>query len=130
MRQHLYKAQRIDNNEWVFGSLIIDGEDYYILPKPEDMCEADYPYFSHEFGIIDGKIIPVISETVCEYVGKWDKHGTKIFENDILSAEYGYKGLVKFEEFIYWAFGECCFDENAEVIGNVFDNPELLNKGE
>ncbi|MCM1271321.1 MAG: YopX family protein [Ruminococcus flavefaciens] len=77
----------------------------------------------------------VIKETVGQYTGLTDKNGVKIFEGDILEAESGNIGYVMF---INGAFMKSCnskdmpfliaSDVNA-VIGNVFDNPELL-KGE
>ncbi|MCM1361968.1 MAG: YopX family protein, partial [Clostridiales bacterium] len=72
---------------------------------------------------------------VGQYTGLTDKNGVKIFEGDILEAESGNIGYVMF---INGAFMKSCnskdmpfliaSDVNA-VIGNVFDNPELL-KGE
>ena len=79
--------------------------------------------------------IEVDYETVGRFTGLTDRNGVKIFEGDILEAESGNRGYVMF---INGAFMKSCnskdmpfliaSDVNA-VIGNVFDNPELL-KGE
>lgn len=82
-------------------------------------------------------------DTICQYTGVCDKCGNKIFEKDIVSASFiGYavkqkirKGVV---EFINGAFSVNWIDSeeygknfvgyvnNIEVIGNIFENPELL----
>lgn len=72
--------------------------------------------------------------TIGEYTGLKDKHGNMIFEGDIV--------LLKSDEEPYQvAFNECCFqvyshsvcyvmdnfyNRDIEVIGNIYDNPELL----
>lgn len=77
----------------------------------------------------------VIEETVGQYTGLTDKNGKKIFEGDIIKdiegrinkVEY-YRGrfypFISFPEYTCWDSDEC------EVIGNIHDNPELLEGGE
>jgi len=67
-------------------------------------------------------------DTVGQYVGMTDCNDRKIFEGDIVTADWGYQGVVEFDSFIY-AMCECTVDEeNIKVIGNIWDNPELLRK--
>lgn len=79
--------------------------------------------------------------TVCKCTGLTDKNGRKIFEGDILSfSAYGdnYKGDVRFIKGNFTIWCEKCapfLDDALEkysaiVIGNSFDNPELLRAGE
>lgn len=93
---------------------------------------------------LDGEFL-VDENTICQYTGLTDKNGKKIFEGDILryadeiilktvwnDRKYGYaaqcvKGSVLLKD-CKWGLWEFESDE-AEVIGNIFDNPELL-KGE
>lgn len=93
---------------------------------------------------LDGEFL-VDENTICQYTGLTDKNGKKIFEGDILryadeiilktvwnDRKYGFaaqcvKGSVLLKD-CKWGLWEFESDE-AEVIGNIFDNPELL-KGE
>jgi len=64
-----------------------------------------------------------------EFTGITDKNGKKIFENDIVKSDWGYGELntkVEFQD-IFFADNECTISENIEVIGNIFDNPDLLD---
>lgn len=93
---------------------------------------------------LDGEFL-VDENTICQYTGLTDKNGKKIFEGDILryadeiilktvwnDRKYGFaaqcvKGSVLLKD-CKWGLWEFESDE-AEVVGNIFDNPELL-KGE
>ena len=128
-REILFKAKRIDNykGEWVEGYLVRYGftgqEKYYIVPD----------YASDLYGIA------IDPRTICQYTGLTDKNGKKIWENDIVIC--GSKLIVTWNEmFAGWCltkkgwiynhyFGEACSPEDVEAIGNIFDNPELLEGG-
>lgn len=123
-REILFKAKRIDNGEWVEGNLFVDdkGEKYEIL-----------------VGYINYRIAwEVDPQTTCQYTGLTDKNGNKIWENDVVKGKIhfttGYKmakGCIKyyinaFKLMIEHNDKEIPF--SCEVIGNVFDNPELLKQ--
>lgn len=151
MRDILFKAKRIDNGEWVEGyycegtcnsncgiSLIITELNVEIPYRSVLASATDIE------DIRDFDIYEVDEETICQYTGLKDKNGNKIWENDIVNKVdtngLGYhrerKCKVSFDELGYWLLtteygdgywlGE--FDsQQLEVIGNIFDNPELLN---
>lgn len=69
MREILFRGQRIDNGEWVYGSLVIENNnEMYII---ESKCWNIYQ---------DGVLVK--SETVSQFTGLQDKNATKIFEGD------------------------------------------------
>lgn len=146
-REILFRGKRIDNGEWIEGSLITNvfyrREDRKNIPYILNADMAEYDCFE-DFDEYNG-IYAVDEETICQYTGLTDKNGKKIFEGDILryadeiilktvwnDRKYGYaaqcvKGSVLLKD-CKWGLWEFESDE-AEVIGNIFDNPELL-KGE
>lgn len=84
--------------------------------------------------------VPVDLETLCEYTGRKDKKGKRIWENDIVKHEVSDTiGTVKWyqEDYVGWCVDDIVIDEQqftdemwneCEVIGNIFDNPELLGQ--
>ena len=61
-----------------------------------------------------------------QFTGIKDKHGKEVYENDIIAADWGFEGLVEWDKIIY-AKIECTLSNNIEVIGNLYETPELLN---
>ena len=134
MREILFKAKRIDDGKWVEGYY---QRRYYFLGNEEHLIFHADSYKVWEYAEID-------PETLCQFTGLCDKNGNRIWENDILMAhldefypedttyeivEWGVAGLVGNEtgsvdrEYL----GE--FDlEHYEVVGNIFDNKELLQE--
>lgn len=83
----------------------------------------------------------VISETVGQFSGLHDCNGKEIFEGDILKWNNGRMYVVKFWRGMFYASVEECNDgilggfplhalaEYCEIIGNIYDNTELLKGG-
>lgn len=120
-REILFRAKRIDNGEYVYG--------YY--------CEAEmFDHTGTEYFIIeyscDGTQYHVASATVGRYTGLTDKNGKKIFEGDIIhvvtptttgnyQVKFGY-GMFYIGINMPLAYVR----HSCEIIGNIHDNPELL----
>ena len=139
MRETLFKAKRKDTDEWVEGSLL--GSDV-IVPKGVE--------FYVDEGYLDGldgtRVYIVDPKTICQYTGVKARDRKKVFEGDIVTAKViqngGRKYTEKYEvayhpEYCYYYLkkyrNNLLFDGNwsygvsiQEVIGNVFDNIELL----
>jgi len=118
MREILFRGKRKDNGEWVFGGFTNDAAD-----NPRITTKT-----SDGFGLVFHEVIP---ETVGEYTGLLDCKGQKIFEGDILRVDHQgiYIGSVHYKEAQFFGAGDYlqnAVDHGAIVIGNIHDNPELL----
>lgn len=138
MREYIFRGKRVDNGEWAEGSLLIDPdlEKYFICGF--DYYTADYALQREEF------MYEVIPESVGQYTGMNDKNDRKTFEGDIVRLDEYVKsafdvndGVVKYGwgGFYIGAFSTlnslnalAAFDGvlRGEVIGNVFENADLL----
>ena len=140
MREILFKGKRIDNGEWVEG--------YYTESKGKTFIGIDISIGIDD--IFEVFCTPVIRwlevdpETLCQFTGLYDKNGNKIWENDILMAhlDESYPEDVTYETVEWGVAGWVAhetgstnreyldeFDtEHFEVVGNIFDNKELLQE--
>lgn len=133
MREILFRGKRTDNGEWETGSLVVI----------RGGCSDEQIYIADK---MTGYNTPVLKKTVGQYTGLTDKNGEKIFEGDIVvyctntnratnkefhevvfetRGESGYFG-IKISNIETWRF---CLEVPAklmEVVGNIYDNPELL----
>lgn len=126
MREILFRGKRVDNNKWVVDNSVL--------------------FFKNStkiYGALnEWREVEVIPETVGQCTGLTDKNGTRIFEGDIIKQNSAYKeiiGCVQIcKEPLSKLYGVCekfhdgsgtallSVDGDYEVIGNIFDNPELL----
>lgn len=132
MREFLFRGKRVDNGEWVEGDKII--EPYGVVIQ----------YYKNN----QRTKATVIPETVGQYIDLTDKNGTKIFEGDIVDVD-GKNGLVRYGDFIPKLYTQSVFRSSpikgfyvetidgeqlvipskvrTNVIGNIFDNPDLVS---
>jgi uncharacterized phage protein (TIGR01671 family) len=129
MREILFRGKRLSNGEWVYGDLLHDGYDY------------DVAIWERGTKLVT----EVVSSTVGQYTGL-TANGNRIFEGDIVFAKDdllgspfadGIKGKVVYCETAFFIetknvmdtqglFNECA---DYEIIGNIHDNPDLLEGG-
>ena len=141
MREIIFRGKRLDNGEWVEG--------YFV-----NLWMINYQ--KHQPIITDNNAVSydVDPSTISQYTGLKDKNGKRIFDGDILHIakiadalggyyrpplDYHVNVVVKWD-LCAWMWETLCEDKRyisfpnawshyeCEIIGNVHDNPELLEK--
>lgn len=144
MREILFRGKRLDNGEFVegfFGSH--SGIESFIIERP---------YISVNEELCAMNVWEVSPFTVGQYTGLLDRNGKRIFEGDIMKIakkadqlgtyyfppiEYPHNVFVRFDmcawcwevigaEKYYINFPDAWCHYESEVVGNIYDNPELL----
>ena len=146
MREILFRGKRLDDGRWVYG---------YLVKVPCAVCIGDYSPWWISVPPVDpeddGGRYNIDPATVGQYTGLTDKNGKngkRIFEGDIVEGHfhsvwrhdmkrcevaYGRNGFecrsyingLNTEYFTY----KVLFSKDVAVIGNIHDNPELLEGG-
>ena len=142
MRQNEFRGKRLDNGEWLYGDLVHDNQG------------GCYIYPLDSLGLfVENKVDP---NTVGEFIGLVDKKDNKIYDGDILFVEFvdksgGYQLVGWNEKTASWGIMDdysyqsmkegydyaefknhvlLAFLKDAlicEVIGNIHDDPKLIN---
>ena len=127
-RELLFRGKRDDTGEWIEG---------YFGQSVDTFIIQDYGLVAGHF-----KVFKVVPETVGQYTGMKDKNNRKIFEGDIIEyifpvtnkAVEKETGVVIYDDCGFHIANDGCMlcvasgdgDVVIEVIGNIHDNPELL----
>ena len=132
MLEILFRGKRIDNGEFVYGYVgVFKGTTQIYVPFTE---EEEKENEGHIFSAIGGLWYTVNPATVGQFTGLTDKNGKKIFEGDIVDVD-GDVYACRWDEGNF-EFGLVSKDVSFgiayatidQVIGNIHDNPDLLNK--
>ena len=122
--RYLFRGKRIDNGEWVIGAVLFHDDATTIFNQhPAD-------------GSLQGFEVNI--KTICQCTGREDMNGKLIWENDEIRCNYE-TSIVKWEksewrikwideavwrrDLDYWVNES---KREVNVVGNIFDNPELL----
>ena len=118
MKKTLFRGKQVDSADWYFGYFRKISNCYYIygMNRLEE----------HE---VDPK-------TIGEWTSLLDRNETLVFEGDIVKDLHGNIGEVFWDDIVlswritYNKFGKVWLsnEENMEVLGNIYDNPELLEE--
>lgn len=137
MREILFKAKRKDNDEWIYG---------YPMRHPQAVQVGPYePYWDMFVPPADpddtGGVFRIDPDTLCQYIGLKDENGNRIWENDIciirdksIDEEDGYFKVEYDEDAAQYILNgdgltvdfANVYAMDCEVVGNMLDNPELL----
>ena len=138
VRTIIFRGKRIDNGEWLISGTLLQNSD------DERFCWM--PVYGDKFGTAEddkgnilrmeyGTLYRVDPETVSQYTGKVVKTG-KVFDGDIGKSIDGIflvcwddekaAFVMRFNEYPYETLYLEEMWDDAEIIGNIHDNPELL----
>lgn len=121
MREIIFRGKEVESGDWYYGDI------FHSSMNVDTTRIHDY---------INRANVVIIPDTLGQYTGLTDKNGVKIFEGDIVEYEgkiYSINYLPHYARFsavkpntVFCVFAY----QRGEVIGNIYDNPELIGGGE
>lgn len=140
-REILFRGKGKDGEGWKEGNYLFKQDTILCIASEEEQKAIEHHYIIFS-GFCDWNMplpyyrMEIIPETLGQYIGKKDKNKNKIFEGDYIQHSTGFIWVVK------WVAEEGCFgyfyndeyflfideydSEEFEIIGNIYDNPELI----
>lgn len=139
-REILFKAKVKDSTEWIEERLIVvknTARRFIVDINSKTALRGVVTHCSDKY---DWRSTEVDPDTVCQYTGLINELGEEFWENDIVQYGY-YYGVIKYEEdafiikwntkgskFLRYDLAYWAYLGKARVVGNIFDNPELLEE--
>lgn len=127
MREIIFRGKRTDTGEWVYGNLLRDGGLTFIVESLKAFTETSFNEC-----LVD-------PDTVSQYTGLKDRNSTDVWEGDLLRTPEGDIMIVEWRD--AQIITRCVRPHNPRyknsltfaypvsvVIGNIHDNPELLEE--
>lgn len=149
MGEILFRGKRIDNGEWVSSGNLITFNDegegkLFFIPELNAKCICTHDEQDNIISFNSGTFYKVDPATIGQFTGLTDQHGKQIFEGDIIecwSEGVKARGTVQqnrgglwiiypaWQKRIMWGLcpNEDC-STDVKIIGNIHDNPELVEE--
>ena len=159
MREIKFRAKRIDNGAWAYGSGVLIADDYSVIDVDSEMYEDEkYEWCgaTHFYRVAGAKCD---TSTLGQFTGLKDENEKEIYEGDVVDWTFFYacgglqgavekditlRGVIRwgtagfifevwendFENAGWYGISSLNFDSTSdiEVIGNIYDNPELVEQ--
>ena len=137
MREIRFRGKRVSNGEWVHGGIV---KSFH----PNFPTESEVAFFAQRpnaYAIcVNNKDYFVKQGTIGQFTGMKDKRGNKIYEGDIVKTNIDLMGIVRFDIGYYFEWitdslvsmwnkdMKVWVEWGLEVIGNIYENKELIEK--